>query len=128
MGIAVAGIAIGPVGPEESVSNGGFVVRFPLGRFNGGARVIMIMMGSRRSDGMRLIRNVVGERGHDRWASIRLQRREKGERTREGEEGEEEEEEEEVRLRQRERGRMCDVRSAWRELTAAGLVEPDRRR
>lgn len=21
---------------------------------------------------------------------------------------------------------MCDVRSAWRELTAAGLVEPDR--
>lgn len=63
MSIAVAGIAIGPVGPQESVSNGGFLVRFPLGRFNGGARV----MGSRRSDSLGLIRNVVGERGHDRW-------------------------------------------------------------
>ena len=33
--VEMVGVAIGPVGPQEGISDGGFLVRFPIRRVNG---------------------------------------------------------------------------------------------
>lgn len=56
--VAMVGVAIGPVGPQEGIPDGSFLVRFPVRRVNGTR-----MRRRRRRDGG-WVRNVVGERRH----------------------------------------------------------------